>query len=50
LSQETAAIKVPHYYHYANYSQNQAAEHEGRLIVLVSSTLAGVFTVIFERR
>jgi len=48
LSQETAAIKVSHYYRYASYSQNQVVEHEGRFILLVSSMLGGTFIVIFE--
>jgi hypothetical protein len=42
---------MPHYYRYANYSQNQVVEHEGRFTLLVvSSMLAGVFKVILEGR
>ena len=47
LSQETAAVKVSYYYRYANYSQNQVAEHEGKFILLVSLMLASVSKVIF---
>jgi len=47
VSQETAANNTSLYYRYANYSKNQAAEHEGRFILLVSSMLAGVYKVIF---